>query len=101
MKVLRESQTNSSENNFMHGYSSMLIEVNRMKAELEAASSKINATTYSKKSARVVDLENSLITFSECFFKMAYYKQEMLTWKQKCLEKELEFVNFVTKSISK
>ena len=99
LKVLRESQTNSDENNYMHGYSTMLMEVNKMKDELAAVSNKLNATTYSKKSSRVIDLENSLITFNECFFKMTYYKQEMITWKQKYLEKEFEFINFVTKNI--
>ena len=32
---------------------------------------------------------------------MMYYKQEMVTWKRKALDKELEFVNFVTENINK
>lgn len=99
LKVLREAQTSSKENDFMHGYSTMLTEVNKMKDELTAASNKLNAGTYSKKEARITDLENSLISFNECFFKLMYYKHEMVFWKQKYLEKEFEFINFVTKSL--
>lgn len=97
--TLRESQTTSEENNFMHAYSEMLIEVDRMRSELVESAGRISPDIYDKKERRVDDLNDCLILFNQCFFKMMYYKQEMVTWKKKALEKELEFVNFVTKQV--
>jgi len=99
LKVLRESQTSSDENNFMHSYSTMLLEVQKMKDELLKNKNRLNADLYYKKESRVVDLENSLIIFNECYFKLMFYKQEMICWKQKYLEKEMEFINFVAKGL--
>ena len=99
METLRESQATSEENNFMHAYSEMLLEVDKMRNELIDNAGRMNPDVYDKKEKRVDELNNSLILFNQCFFKMIYYKQEMVTWKKKALEKELEFVNFVTKNI--
>lgn len=99
LQTLRESQTNSEENNFMHAYSSMLVEVDKMNTELVNNAGRISLEVYDKKEKRVEDLKECLILFNQCFFKMMYYKQEMISWKTKCLDKELEFVNFVTKHI--
>ncbi len=101
MQTLRESQANNEENNFMHAYSDMLVEVDKMRSELINSAGKISSEIYDKKEKRVDDLNDCLILFNQCFFKMIYYKQEMVTWKKKALEKELEFVNFVTKQIDK
>lgn len=101
MKTLRESQTTSEENNFMHAYSEMLIEVDKMRNELIDNAGRISPEVYEKKEKRVDELSNCLVLFNQCFFKMVYYKQEMVTWKRKALDKELEFVNFVTKQIDK
>jgi len=101
MQTLRESQATTEENNFMHAYSEMIVEVDKMRSELINSAGKINPEIYDKKEKRVDDLNDCLILFNQCFFKMIYYKQEMVTWKKKALEKELEFVNFVTKQIDK
>lgn len=101
MKTLRESQTTSEENNFMHAYSEMLLEVDKMRNELIDSAGRISPEVYEKKEKRVDELSNCLVLFNQCFFKMVYYKQEMVTWKRKALDKELEFVNFVTKQIDK
>lgn len=101
MQTLRESQATNEENNFMHAYSEMIVEVDKMRSELINSAGKINPEIYDKKEKRVDDLSDCLILFNQCFFKMIYYKQEMVTWKKKALEKELEFVNFVTKQIDK
>ena len=99
METLRESQTTSDENNFMHAYSEMILEVDKMRNELIDNAGRLNPDVYDKKEKRVDELNNCLILFNQCFFKMMYYKQEMVTWKKKALDKELEFVNFVTKHI--
>ena len=101
MKTLRESQATSEENNFMQAYSEMLIEVDKMRNELIDNAGRISPEVYEKKEKRVDELSNCLVLFNQCFFKMVYYKQEMVTWKRKALEKELEFINFVTKEIDK
>lgn len=101
MKTLRESQTTNEENSFMHAYSEMLLEVDKMRNELIDNAGRISAEVYEKKEKRVDELSNCLVLFNQCFFKMIYYKQEMVTWKIKALDKELEFVNFVTKQIDK
>ena len=99
METLKESQATNEENNFMHAYSEMLIEVENMRNELIDNAGRVSPKVYDKKEKRIEELSNCLILFNQCFFKMIYYKQEMVTWKRKALEKELEFVNFVTKSI--
>ena len=100
MKTLRESQTSNEENNFMHAYSSMIVEVDKMSNELVNNAGRISSNVYEKKEKRIENLKECLILFNQCFFKMMYYKQEMITWKEKSIKKELEFVNFVTKNIS-
>lgn len=100
MKTLRESQTTSEENKFMKAYSTMLIEVERMNTELINNASRVSNDVYAKKEKRIEDLRECLVLFNQSFFKMMYYKQEMVTWKTKALDKELEFVNFVTKSLN-
>ncbi|BAQ92972.1 hypothetical protein [uncultured Mediterranean phage uvMED] len=99
MKTLRESQATSEENNFMHAYSNMLVEVEKMNTELINNAGRVSSEVYDKKEKRIEDLRECLILFNKCFFNMMYYKQEMVTWKKKSLDKELEFVNFVTKSL--
>tara|TARA_B100000767_G_C19432856_1_gene396724 strand:- start:19 stop:348 length:330 start_codon:yes stop_codon:yes gene_type:complete len=99
LKVLRESQTTSEENRYMHAYSFMVVEVNKMREELNTKAGVISNEVFNSKSKRVEDLEECLILFNECYFKMMYYKQEMITNKSKLLSKEFEFVNFVTKHI--
>ena len=101
METLRESQTTAEENNFMHTYSTMLVEVSKMREELTTNAGMLSLDVYDKKEKRVEELEHSLILFNQCFFKLMFYKQEMITWKKKFLEKELEFINFVTKHIDK
>lgn len=99
METLRESQTTNEENGFMHAYSEMLLEVEKMRNELINNAGRLSSDVYDKKEKRVDELSNCLILFNQCFFKMMYYKQEMVTWKRKCLDKELEFINFVTKKM--
>lgn len=99
MKTLRESQATSEENSFMNAYSTMLVEVERMNTELINNAGRVSSDVYNKKEKRIEDLKECLILFNQSFFKMMYYKQEMVTWKRKCLDKELEFVNFVTNSL--
>lgn len=99
MKTLRESQATDEENNFMHAYSNMLVEVEKMNTELINNAGRVSSEVYDKKEKRIEDLRECLILFNKCFFNMLYYKQEMVTWKKKSLDKELEFVNFVTKSL--
>jgi len=99
LKVLRESQTTSDENNYMHAYSSMTVEVSKMRDELNTKAGVIPNDVYNSKLKRVEDLERCLLLFNECYFKMMYYKQEMVANKSKLVSKELEFVNFVTKHI--
>lgn len=101
MQTLRESQTTSEENNFMNAYSTMLVEVEKMNSELIDNAGRVSAEVYDKKQKRIDELRDCLILFNQSFFKMMYYKQEMVTWKKKALEKELEFVNFVTENINK
>ena len=101
MQTLRESQTTSEENNFMNAYSTMLVEVEKMNSELIDNAGRISTEVYDKKQKRIDELRDCLILFNQSFFKMMYYKQEMVTWKKKALEKELEFVNFVTENINK
>ena len=101
MQTLRESQTTSEENNFMNAYSTMLVEVEKMNSELIDNAGRVSSEVYDKKQKRIDELRDCLILFNQSFFKMMYYKQEMVTWKKKALEKELEFVNFVTENINK
>ena len=100
MEALRESQTTNEENGFMHAYSEMLLEVEKMRNELINSAGIISQEVYDKKEKRVDELSNCLVLFNKCFFKMMYYKQEMVTWKRKCLDKELEFINFVTEKMN-
>tara|TARA_B110000902_G_C14245033_1_gene563948 strand:+ start:785 stop:1138 length:354 start_codon:yes stop_codon:yes gene_type:complete len=97
--VLRDSQNSNEENSFMNAYSSMLVEVGAMRDELNSAAGKISAEIFHKKEKRIEDLESCLISFNQSFFSLMYYKQEMFVWKEKHLQKELEFVNFVTKKL--
>jgi len=99
MQTLRESQTTNEENNFMNAYSTMLVEVEKMNSELIDNAGRVKPEVYDKKQKRIDELRNCLVLFNQSFFKMMYYKQEMVTWKKKCLDKELEFVNFVTNSL--
>ena len=99
LETLRESQTTSEENNFMHTYSTMLVEVSKMREELTTHAGALSPEVYDKKEKRVESLESSLILFNQCFFKLMFYKQEMVTWKKKFLDKELEFITFVTKHL--
>ena len=101
MQTLRESQTTNEENNFMNAYSTMLVEVDKMNSELIDNAGRVSPEVYDKKEKRIEDLRECLILFNQSFFKMMYYKQEMVIWKKKALEKELEFVNFVTENINK
>lgn len=101
MQTLRESQATNEENNFMNAYSTMLVEVEKMNSELIDNAGRISTDVYNKKEKRIEELRECLILFNQSFFKMMYYKQEMVTWKKKALEKELEFVNFVTENINK
>lgn len=100
MQTLRESQTTNEENAFMHAYSEMLLEVEKMRNELINNAGRLSSDVYDKKEKRVDELSNCLILFNQCFFKMMYYKQEMVTWKRKCLDKELEFINLVTEKMN-
>jgi len=101
MQTLRESQATNEENNFMNAYSTMLVEVDKMNSELIDNAGRVSPEVYDKKEKRIEDLRECLILFNQSFFKMMYYKQEMVIWKKKALEKELEFVNFVTENINK
>ena len=101
MQTLRESQTTSEENSFMNAYSTMLVEVEKMNSELIDNAGRVSSEVYDKKQKRIDELRDCLILFNQSFFRMMYYKQEMVTWKKKALEKELEFVNFVTENINK
>lgn len=101
MQTLRESQATNEENNFMNAYSTMLVEVEKMNSELIDNAGRVSPEVYDKKEKRIEDLRECLILFNQSFFKMMYYKQEMVIWKKKALEKELEFVNFVTENINK
>tara|TARA_R100000734_G_C3259182_1_gene58388 strand:+ start:330 stop:572 length:243 start_codon:yes stop_codon:yes gene_type:complete len=78
----------------------MIVEVDKMSNELVNNAGRISSNVYEKKEKRIENLKECLILFNQCFFKMMYYKQEMITWKEKSIKKELEFVNFVTKNIS-
>ena len=49
MQTLRESQATSEENNFMHAYSEMLVEVEKMRNELVNSAGKISSEVYDKK----------------------------------------------------
>ena len=99
LKLLRESQESSEESNYMNAYSIMVVEVNKMREELNSKASVISQDVYETKLKRVKDLEKCLVLFSECYFKMLRYKQEMVVNKHKLIDKELEFVNFVTKGL--
>ena len=99
LELVREATASTEENAFMHQYADLLVEVDRMKSELLEQVGNVSQEIYDKKEKRIESLEASLISFNECFFKMMYYKQQMVTWKKKALDKELEFINFVTKGL--
>jgi len=99
MKTLRESQATDEENNYLNAYSTMVVEVSKMREELNNKISVISEDVYNSKLKRVEELDKCLILFSQCYFKMLHYKQEMVVNKHKLIDKELEFVNFVTKGL--
>ncbi len=99
MQTLRESQATNEENNFMEAYSEMILEVSKMRDELNSNAGRLSSEVFDKKEKRVEDLERCLVLFNQSYFKMLYYKQEMVVWKRKCLEKELEYINLVTKEM--
>ena len=70
-----------------------------LREELNNNAGKMTPEAFKKKGKRVDDLERCLILFNQSHFKMLFYKQEMVLWKKKCLDKELEYVNFVTKGL--
>ncbi len=97
LQLMRDMTASDDENSFMAAYSTMQVEVSKMREELLQSVGKMNPQTYKKKEERVESLSQCLVLFHQCYFKMMYYKQEMVSWKHKSLEKELEFTNFVTK----
>lgn len=101
LQLLRDSQATNEENSYMSAYANLLVEISKMKDELINNAGKLSGENYEKKESRINDLEQSTILFSQCYFTMLHYKQEMVTWKHKALEKELEFVNFVTQGLEK
>tara|TARA_R110002020_G_scaffold304726_1_gene520532 strand:+ start:38 stop:364 length:327 start_codon:yes stop_codon:yes gene_type:complete len=101
LQLMRDMSASNDEHNFMIAYSSMQVEVEKMRKELIEASGKLNSSVYSKKEGRIDNLAECLVCFNECFFKMMHYKQESVTWKHKALEKELELINFITSEIDK
>lgn len=99
LQLLRDSQATNEENSYMTAYANLLVEISKMKDELINSAGKLSAENYDKKESRINELEQSVVLFSQCYFTMLYYKQEMVTWKHKALEKELEFINFVTQGL--
>ena len=97
--LMRDMSANSEENVFMEAFSEMTVEVSKMRTELNSSAGRLTQEVFDKKESRVDDLERCLILFNQSYFKMLYYKQEMVTWKKKCLDKELEYINFVTKGL--
>lgn len=99
LQLMRDMTASDDENSFMAAYSSMQVEVSKMREELLQSVGKIKPETYKKKEERVDSLSQCLTLFHQSYFKMMYYKQEMVTWRHKCLEKELEFTNFITEGL--
>jgi dynactin complex subunit len=99
LKLMRDMTANNEENSFMAAYSEMTVEVSKMRDELNTHAGRLSAEVFDKKENRVDELEKCLILFNQSFFKLLHYKQEMIIWKRKCLEKEMEFINFVTKGL--
>jgi hypothetical protein len=99
LELMRDMTASNEENNFMEAYSEMILEVSKMRDELNSNAGRLSSEVFDKKEKRVEDLERCLILFNQSYFKMLYYKQEMIIWKRKCLEKEMEYVNLVTKEL--
>lgn len=99
MKVLKESQNSNQESSFMIKYSNLLLEIHKMEDELNKVKSKLSNQNLQLKRDRVEGLKLALISFSECYFLMCNYKEQAINWKYKYLEKEMEYINFVNKSL--
>jgi len=99
LELMRDMTASNEENSFMEAFSEMTVEVSKMREELNSNAGRLSSEVFDKKEKRVEDLEKCLILFNQSYFKMLYYKQEMVTWKKKCLDKELEYINFVTKEL--
>tara|TARA_R100000541_G_scaffold57010_1_gene66808 strand:- start:201 stop:521 length:321 start_codon:yes stop_codon:yes gene_type:complete len=99
MKVLKESQSSNQESSFMIKYSNLLLEIHKMEDELNKVKSKLSNQNLQLKRDRVEGLKLALISFSECYFLMCNYKEQAINWKYKYLEKEMEYINFVNKSL--
>lgn len=99
MKILKESQSSNQESSFMIKYSNLLLEIHKMEDELNKVKSKLSNQNLQLKRDRVEGLKLALISFSECYFLMCNYKEQAINWKYKYLEKEMEYINFVNKSL--
>ena len=99
LQLMRDMSASSEENKYMSAYSDLVVEVGRMREELNNNAGRLSQDIFDKKESRVDKLEEALTLFNQSYFTLLYYKQEMVTWKKKCLDKEIEFNNFVIKSL--
>ena len=96
LKLIKEMQTTREESVCMEAYFNALNVVENMKKELKDFPNK-KSTNYKLKEKRVKVIEESIHAFYKCYFDMSKYKEGYALWKQRAIEKEIEFNAFINK----
>jgi hypothetical protein len=99
MKLLREASLTNEEMSYLKSYSDMVVEVGDMKIELEKFKGDTDSELFKSKSKRVDNLQECLLNFMQCYFAMVTYKERAFTHKHEMLQKEMEMLNFINKSL--
>ena len=94
MKLLREQLTTSEESKCLSDYSSLMLEVQNMKAEMNQAID-YNSPVFKSKKKRLKIIESAAHSFYESYFNMCKYKQMYVDTKQDLLLKQLELLDFI------
>ncbi len=100
MEVLRDSQSTTEESKCMRDYCAAIVEIEKMKAELEGVSDILYKTSknYKIKQKRIKILSDAAHSFYDSYFNMVKYKELNVKANRELLEKEMEFINLVAKA---
>ena len=97
LELIREQNTTLAENKCMQDYCEALVEIEAMKKELSQFKGQMTKS-YKLKKKRTEILDKAVHSFYDSYFNMAKYKQMWSQEKQKGLEREIEFINAITKA---
>ena len=97
LELIKEQNTTLAENKCMQDYCEALTEIGAMKKEISQFRGQMT-DAFRLKKKRTEILEKAVHSFYDSYFNMAKYKQMWSQEKQKCIEKEIEFINAMTKA---